>query len=440
MKRISKGQLNDYRKIFVAWLKYNLKAIILLLVCATLIVVAVSITNNRKNSLINEDEQSFKEVIETDYYRYTLNSGKDGYVLSLNRNFKAALEKNTQYDSKNGTLWTPETPLPNPGAFCDGIPIVSMKGAFEDCSTILRLDLSLWDTSNVVTLDSMFSGCSALTILDISGFDTSKVKSRKDMFSGCSDLKSLLVKNENNKAFAQTAIESYSESCKVTDLTAIRWVALGDSITEGYYSLKNGTYSKSNTMGWVTHVAASTGMKLDNKAVAGTGFVDTKAKYDITNGRTIVNDIDFSNYDLVTISYGMNDFRNLAKLGTFDDDVKVGGTVYSNMRYMIEKILKDNPDCEIVLITPLNCLGYGDYDSNWALGYQPQSGRAGMVDIFNALKEACEYYNLKMIDMTYNSFINRNNIQNYLLDNLHPTVDGYKILAEELAHKIKFLF
>ena len=61
---------------------------------------------------------------------------------------------------------------------------------------------------------------------------------------------------------------------------------------------------------------------------------------------------------MVTIAFGINDWKGSDTFGTFDDDITTGGAVYSNMRYVIEKILTDNPECKIFIITPINASKY----------------------------------------------------------------------------------
>ena len=63
-------------------------------------------------------------------------------------------------------------------------------------STLVKADLSSWDSSNVTDMRNMFYGCSALTSLDVSNFDTSKVTNMYDMFYNCSSLTTIYVGNE----------------------------------------------------------------------------------------------------------------------------------------------------------------------------------------------------------------------------------------------------
>ena len=55
-------------------------------------------------------------------------------------------------------------------------------------------------------------------------------------------------------------------------------------------------------------------------------------------------------------------------LGSMEDDVATGESLYANMRYVIEKILGDSPSCKIVVITPINCSKWGNENTNYGLG------------------------------------------------------------------------
>ena len=70
-------------------------------------------------------------------------------------------------------------------------------GAFENNSTVINLDLSGLDTSQVINMSSMFSDCSGLTSLDVSQFQTENVTNMVAMFSYCSGLTSLDVSGFN---------------------------------------------------------------------------------------------------------------------------------------------------------------------------------------------------------------------------------------------------
>lgn len=214
------------------------------------------------------------------------------------------------------------------------------------------------------------------------------------------------------------------------------WFSLGDSIAQGYYS-EGGELHVATTDCWSAIVARINRYTLTNYAVGGSGYVHAGTVGDKLNARDHVNTIDFSKCDLVTLAYGVNDWKYNEPLGNMNDDVATGGTLYSNMRYVIEKILADNPLCKIIVITPLNCGAYGTESDNWGLGYS-FSNNGTLEDIFNAQKDVCEYYGIELIDMTHNSVVNRKNIQSVLPDGVHPSLECHEVLAKELAKKIMF--
>ena len=72
---------------------------------------------------------------------------------------------------------------------------------FEDCSSLINIDVSGFDTSIVRSMNQMFNGCSNLTnITGLSDFDTSNVINMGEMFYGCSSLTSLNVSNFNTSS------------------------------------------------------------------------------------------------------------------------------------------------------------------------------------------------------------------------------------------------
>ena len=221
-----------------------------------------------------------------------------------------------------------------------------------------------------------------------------------------------------------------------------RWMAMGDSITEGYYSYYNdqqeGVSDNSDNETWVTKVAAINGWTLDNKGVGGEGWDDPGLEH---GARTRVDNMDFSNTDLVTIAYGINDYKGNKLLGSMSDDVATVYSVVTNMRYVIEKIIQSNPLCKIVIITPLNARGYddelGDESTNYAIGHANTRGYT-LEDMYQAMVEVCEYYGIQYIDMTHRSIINRKNMETTLPDGVHPSIDAHLAIGKQLAKEITF--
>ena len=72
--------------------------------------------------------------------------------------------------------------LINFGKNFDTSKVTTMAYMFYDNSALTSLDLSSFDTSNVITMEWMFANCRNLTSLDLSNFNTSKVKNMSVMF------------------------------------------------------------------------------------------------------------------------------------------------------------------------------------------------------------------------------------------------------------------
>ena len=106
------------------------------------------------------------------------------------------------------------------------------QGMFVNCSSLISLDLSSFDTRNVTNMKYMFEKCSALeSIVFGNNFDTSKVTTMYWMFKECSSLSSLNLTNFNtskvtnmNAMFqgllkiTNITLGEYFDTSKVTDM------------------------------------------------------------------------------------------------------------------------------------------------------------------------------------------------------------------------------
>jgi lysophospholipase L1-like esterase len=248
-----------------------------------------------------------------------------------------------------------------------------------------------------------------------------------------------IEKNAADISVLKSEVSTLKENGAKPLSSGAKWYAIGDSITYGLYSTSETAYSQP-VIGkrWVDYVAQYNGYELTNLGVSGSGFVSGKTF------RTIVNENDFSSVDLVTIMLGINDWKNesaINKVGTMDDDISAGGTIVSELRYGLEKIIADNPYCKIILITPINAKigSRGTEATNWAYGFSGVITPCGSLKNFgDKLKEVCEYYGIQVVDMTNSSVVNRKSITTVLPDGIHPNLDCYKALGLELARKITF--
>ena len=77
--------------------------------------------------------------------------------------------------------------------------VINMRSMFAGLTELQFLDLSNFDTSNVTTMYHMFNNCTSLVQLDLSNFDTSNVIDMESMFLGCSNLSKLNLCSFNTK-------------------------------------------------------------------------------------------------------------------------------------------------------------------------------------------------------------------------------------------------
>ena len=250
---------------------------------------------------------------------------------------------------------------------------------------------------------------------------------------------------------------------KVDDLenkTGLKWLALGDSITEGYYSImEDGTEDteshKSVDECYCAWIAKMKGFELDNQGVGGSGWLkrgtaaapklNAREQIDATNedGSYV---FDFTKYDLCTIMWGVNDWKGSQNFGTFEDGINpTTESVIGNMRYVIETILTRNPAIKLILITPVNCCQdtsgrSSSADNNWGIGFTFGSGDNAktLQDYYDAIKQVCEYYGVEMIDMLHSSVINRITARTMLPDKVHPSLEAHRQIGLELAGRILY--
>ena len=90
-------------------------------------------------------------------------------------------------------------------------PLSICSGMFWDCSEIIEIDFSEFDSSKNSQMLKMFEGCSSLTSINFENFDTSKVIYMGYMFYGCHSLTSLDLSNFNTSQ--ATWMNNMFENC-----------------------------------------------------------------------------------------------------------------------------------------------------------------------------------------------------------------------------------
>ena len=75
--------------------------------------------------------------------------------------------------------------------------ITNISNVFCECSKLIDINLSNFNTNNVTNMSCMFSRCSSLTNINLSNFNTNKVTNMRSMFSGCSSVTNFNLSNFN---------------------------------------------------------------------------------------------------------------------------------------------------------------------------------------------------------------------------------------------------
>lgn len=226
----------------------------------------------------------------------------------------------------------------------------------------------------------------------------------------------------------------------------IKWYALGDSITEGRANEGDGSASIAKYQhSYPNFCAELNGYNLVNLGEHGSGMLAGGAD----TGQKLKDFIDlntFTDADIITIAYGINDYLGSKTLGTVDDAVDAN-TCMGKLKYAISTLIGDGtrgsgkaPHARIIVLSPMNgsrqYSGYFQdtvtFEGNWYLGARNNKGNT-LADFKRVIKEVCDYYSVQVIDMNEISLLNRGNLMSMLGDGLHPTTEGHKKIGRALA-------
>lgn len=207
-------------------------------------------------------------------------------------------------------------------------------------------------------------------------------------------------------------------------LRGLKYYAIGDSIVE-----YQGTTAAPRTF---------TGKDLQNIQHTGEtvlGYIqDIENKYGLVcsnfglGGHTIVGDYgmlaakDYSDVALVTIAYGVNDARTGIPLGTVNS---VDTNTFAGcLNLLLKKIYTDNPECRVIVLSPIQRLRVTDFgiaDANTNGNY--------LIDFVNMCRKVAEKRSTYFIDMYRNSGLNQQTLYYYTREGVHPLNTGYRRMS-----------
>jgi len=200
---------------------------------------------------------------------------------------------------------------------------------------------------------------------------------------------------------------------------------LGDSVTEG----RVGGTSSITDYGIPYWVGYETGLEVVNLGVGNMGWASHQ--YLETNAYEYLQTIPLSGYSLLTLQYGLNDGD--IPLGTYEDTTTatIMGSVYKCLEY----IYSQNASVQVVIINST----VGSKPESFPY-YNPNAHHSAsdgwtFTEYFEEMKKFCDKYSIPLID-GYKG-LNAWNRNTLIGDNVHPTVDGYKVLGRYIAGQIK---
>ena len=200
----------------------------------------------------------------------------------------------------------------------------------------------------------------------------------------------------------------------------------GDSIVQAYYDTpkyRGYPYRLKKGLGFEEFKNyGESGKPIANGTSHGTG-TNTKIK------NTTITD-----FDLIVIAGGTNDFKlnvPLGTLGIIGDTNFDTNTFYGALRDSIEHIFSQNIGVRLCLWTPLqrDDDGYNVNTINTA-GHK-------LIDYVNAIKNVGEMYSIPVCDMYSNSGITKLTLSKYTVDGLHPNKDGYDFTSNYYINFVK---
>lgn len=224
-------------------------------------------------------------------------------------------------------------------------------------------------------------------------------------------------------------------SADYTFLSGLKYYALGDSIVDYQgttaspetYSgtdLQGTVHTDETVEGYIQTIEKRYSLVCTNYGVAGHTIVDDYS---------MLMSLDYSDVALVTIAYGANDARTSVPLGTVND---TDGTTFAGaLNNILRKIYTDNPECRVLVLTPLQRL----YVSNFGIATANANGNY-LIDFVNMCKKVAEKRSTVCVDMYRASSINQTNLGYYTRDGVHPLNTGYLRMTGAIIPVLDGLF
>jgi lysophospholipase L1-like esterase len=255
------------------------------------------------------------------------------------------------------------------------------------------------------------------------------------------------------------------------DKKPIIWVALGDSIT--YLNDHPDETAHRITQGYMTQVVAQLPhLKYVNKGY--NGWTASRIAQQIDN-------LNLVSADVYSVFLGTNDWWQGKPVGTLSDYQNNRGpeTLYGSFRVIIDKLKSLNPNAKIILITPMqrgDFVYVNDFKNNAHGSYKPKNGQ-WLAQFAEAIADIGHHEGLDVIDLYHKRSLSIEKMTHFkrlkdpqtgqyrqfkypitndipfdpvadeypypveasqmTFDGLHPSDEGYKVIAKMLVKVMK---
>ena len=259
--------------------------------------------------------------------------------------------------------------------------VTNMSGMFYWCSNLTTLNLSGWDTGRVTDMNSMFDGCSSLTSLDLSGWDTGSVTNMSSMFRYCNNLTTLNLSSWDTGSVTNMC-DMFERCSSLTTLDLSGWKT--GSVTEMYYMFRDcSNLTNLKLSGWETGSVTNMDSmfnncrNLTNLDLSGwdTGKVTNMSS--MFSGCSNLTTLNLSGWNTVRVqymSYMFYNCRNLTNLNLSGWDTGSVTSMYGMFSSCVNLTTLDVSDFDTGKVTNMNymfqnCSGLTTLDvSGWNTG------------------------------------------------------------------------
>ena len=213
--------------------------------------------------------------------------------------------------------------------------------------------------------------------------------------------------------------EELMKEIKLTsNISGLKWNALGDSITQGVGTTKS----------YVDYIVESTGVEVRNYGISGTMISSVPVSYGV--GMSIrYADMD-DDADIITVFGGTNDYgHGTVEIGSWEDTGSE--TMYGGTKTLVKGLMSKYPTSKIGFILPIPRHGL--------------NGSNNLGDYVNVIKDVCDRYSIPTLDLYHGSGLmpGKDSPHQGVLfngtDNTHPNAAGHKIIATKIQRFLESL-